>query len=103
VQLTRDMLDSLRGTHANKRLHLATSIGLSGSVDIHGDRELPVTLLLDECERSFGKDARIAALLNEVIKLEARLLNAAECLISEADTMKEAAFEANRVSDPRPQ
>lgn len=103
MKLTREMLDRLKGTHAKKRLHLATSTGMAGTIDIHGDRELPVTLLLDECARSFEKDARIAALHNELIKLEARLLNAAGCLTAEAEIMRNAALDANRVSDPRPQ
>jgi hypothetical protein len=47
--------------------------------------------------------ARIAALENEVVKLEARCSNAAACLVHEADVLKAAAAEANRVSDPRPQ
>jgi hypothetical protein len=38
-----------------------------------------------------------------VVKLEARCSNAAACLVHEADVLKAAAAEANRVSDPRPQ
>ena len=58
------MLDivKLRRIHRTKGLYLATSSGLSGAIDIGGNRELPVTMLLDECDKSAKKDARIAAL-----------------------------------------
>ena len=55
-------LVKLRRIHRTKGLHLATSSGLSGVIDIGGDRELPVTMLLDECDKSAEKDSRIAAL-----------------------------------------
>jgi len=72
--MNRDEIEKLRQIHALKGLRLDTASGLSGTIyDADGSATAPVTALLDECERSFDKDAEITRLTARIAELEKAL------------------------------
>jgi hypothetical protein len=65
--MNREELDKLRKIHETKGLRLDTASGLSGSIyAADGSATAPVTALLDECTRSFDKDAEITKLKSQL-------------------------------------
>lgn len=76
--MKRDDLERIRKIHDDKGLCLNTASGLSGTIsDGNGSVTAPVTILLDECEKSLKKDAEITSLRAQLA--EARRHAIAEC------------------------
>ena len=77
--MSRDEIEKLRQIHATKGLRLDTARGLSGTIyGADGSVTAPVTALIDECERSFDKDAEIIRLTARIAELEKALRDVAE-------------------------
>jgi len=65
--MNQSELDKIRHIHETKGLQLNTASGLSGTIyDADRSATGPVTALLDECSRSFDKDAEISRLSAQV-------------------------------------
>jgi len=72
--MNREELDKLRKIHETKGLRLDTASGLSGSIyAADGSTTAPVTALLDECTRSFDKDAEISKLQSQLEEARAEI------------------------------
>lgn len=84
--MNQSELDKIRHIHETKGLQLNTASGLSGTIyDADRSATGPVTALLDECSRSFDKDAEISRLSAQVKDLTEALRPFAEFGISIED------------------
>jgi hypothetical protein len=97
AEMNREELAKLRSIHDTKGLRLDTASGLSGSIyDADGSATAPVTALLDECARSFGKDAEITKLKSQLEEARAALRKIVEAKMpGEARVIARSALEAS--------